>query len=61
MAKSPNDLEVERIMRMPASELLDYIMEMPEYLTDSYYSILGNAIRTRHAQFFGDKSDAKNR
>lgn len=45
-----NDQEIAKIMKMSATELLDYIMESPDNLTDSYYSQAGNAVRARHEQ-----------
>jgi hypothetical protein len=42
-----NDQEVLLIMALTEGELLDYVMESPEYLSDGYYSIFGNAIWAR--------------
>jgi hypothetical protein len=41
---------IKKIMKMNTEELLAEIMSVPEFLTDSYYSQLGNAIRTRYKQ-----------
>lgn len=39
--------EIQRIMNMPAIELLYYVCRNPEYLSDSYYSAFGKAIAER--------------
>jgi len=40
--------EAKRIQTFTVLQLLEYVMTNPEYLTDSYYSVLGTAIRTRY-------------
>lgn len=38
------------VNKMTIKELLDEIMENPEYLVDSYYRDLGNALRNRYEE-----------
>lgn len=45
-----NDEEVAKIFKLSKDELLDYILESPEYLTDSYYAVFGIAIHKRRLQ-----------
>ena len=40
--------EAKRIMTFTVLQLLEYVMRNPVYLTDSYYSTLGDAIRARY-------------
>jgi hypothetical protein len=42
--------EAKRIMKMTEAQLLAYVMVSPEYLTDSYYAAMGNAIRARYKE-----------
>jgi hypothetical protein len=42
------------IRRMSEHELLEYILANPEYLTDSYYRIFGDAIRGRARELIGE-------
>lgn len=39
-----------RVARMDLTELLDEVMERPEFLTDSYYRDLGEALRARYEE-----------
>lgn len=50
--KMSNQDEIRDIMGMDEWELLDYIFCHPEYLTDSYYVVLGDAIRERHNELW---------
>jgi len=43
-----DEAEYERISKMSESELLDYVIEHPEYLTDPYYRGYDTAIYARH-------------
>lgn len=45
-----NEKEVARIMAMSIEELLGYVIESPEYLIDSYFSVFGHAIEARAAE-----------
>lgn len=42
-----NKEQVVAIMKMTMAELLDYVINSPDLLTDSYYREFGNAIRKR--------------
>jgi hypothetical protein len=46
--KTGSDLECERISKMSESELLDYVLEHPDYVYDNYYSAFRSAIHKRH-------------
>lgn len=50
-----NDEEVAKIFSLDKDELLDYILENPEYLTDSYYVVFGIAIHKRRIQLRGEE------
>ena len=50
-----DDREIEKIFRFSKDELLDYILENPEYLTDSYYAVFGIAIHKRRIQLRGEE------
>lgn len=47
---TPNEEECLRIKAMTESELLDYVMDHPEYLSDPYYYDFGRAMTERHEQ-----------
>ncbi len=47
---NPDDLEIERILKMSESELLAYILDFPSVLCDSYYRSFNDAILIRHTQ-----------
>lgn len=42
--------EIKAIASYDERELLDYIMEHPVVLTDSYYRDFGRAVQTRYEQ-----------
>lgn len=42
--------QVARIAKMNEEQLFDYVMTNPEFLTDSYYRVLGDAIRARYKE-----------
>lgn len=45
-----NEAEVKRIMQMNAHDLLYFVITNPEYLTDPYYRVFGNAVRARYEE-----------
>ncbi len=46
-----DEKEIKMISTMNEWELLSYVITNPEFLTDSYYSKFGNAIRKRYKQY----------
>lgn len=42
--------EIRRIGKMTLGELLDYVLDDPSLIADSYYRHIGQAVRDRHAQ-----------
>lgn len=42
--------QAKRIAKMDVPQLFDYVMTFPEFLTDGYYSVLGDAIRKRYKE-----------
>jgi hypothetical protein len=45
--KTGDELEYERISQLTTRQLLDYVLEHPSYLTDSYYRGFDSAIYSR--------------
>ncbi|MCP3924876.1 MAG: hypothetical protein GY714_20040 [Desulfobacterales bacterium] len=50
-----NEKYIKEIMQMTIHELLDAVMESPEYLTDSYYSVFGTAMTERYGELRKEK------
>ena len=50
-----DDREIAKIFKFSKDELLDYILENPEYLTDGYFSGFGMAIHKRRIQLKEEK------
>lgn len=51
--KTGNEVECERIMAMSKDELLQYILDYPDYLTDYYYAVFAVAIQARGKELLG--------
>jgi hypothetical protein len=53
--KTGNETEMDKVMAMDAWQLLTYALENPEYLSDPYYSLIGNAINARYEQLENER------
>ena len=48
-----NEAYLDMIARMDILQLFAEVMEHPEYLTDRYYKVFGDAFRRRYAELAG--------
>jgi hypothetical protein len=54
MSKNARSL-IEEISEMTMADLLEFTMGNPEYLTDSYYRDIGNAMQKRADELLKDR------
>jgi len=47
---STNEDYIEAVSNMNERQLLDQVIENPEYLTDSYYHVFADALNKRYVQ-----------